>query len=165
VRAAEACCGFLLSILLVNAPAIGAEKSPVSISFDHVVQPPAARRTLDPGLLYLRIKNNGRAAIQVFASPAQAGGEGVEVVHEIINTSRIRRAPGWISPPERYSPVDVATTIEIQPHSDLLFSVPLNHVGPSWLLRLTFQSGKRAEGVVDFTWADVPPNERHAWRN
>ena len=53
---------------------------------------------------------------------------------------------GWISAPEHYSPIDVATTIRIEPGKDLPFSVPLNHVGPSWYFRLTFQFASRVYG-------------------
>jgi hypothetical protein len=155
-----------LPVLLGNAAAIGAEKPSVVLSFDHIVQPPSSRRALEPGLLYLRIKNTGRDVIAVLASPAEAGGEGVELVHEIIrNSSGSYRASDWISPPERYSPVSEATTINVQPNSDLLFSVPLNHVGPAWRLRVTYQLPRKSEGVADFSWADVPQQERSAWRN
>jgi hypothetical protein len=144
----------------------------VAISFDHVSHPASSRRSVDPDLLWLRIRNNGPSPIQVLATAPEAGADGVEVVHEIVLTSGTeKQASGWISPPEHYSPINEATTLRIQPKADLLFSAPLNHVGPSWLLRLTYQfvgrkarAAGQAEGTADFTWADVPAKEREAWK-
>lgn len=157
VRAALAFAAF--TALLASAQT----QAGVSISFDHVDRAAQARKNLDPGLLWLRMKNSTRASIQILASAAEAGGEGVEVVHEIVQDGR--PVPGWISPPAHYSPVNESTTLEIEPNSDLLFSVPLNHVGPYWHLRITFErAGRQPEGTVDFLWADVPAKERVAWK-
>jgi hypothetical protein len=140
----------------------------VSVSFDHVVRPPEARRDVDSAVLFLRMKNDGRVPIQVLASAPQTGADGLEVIHEIVPASGSAKGDsGWISPPEHYSPVNESTTVEIQPKTDLLFSVPINHVGPTWLLRIAFYSlraGRHEEGMVDFTWADVPVKERGSWK-
>jgi hypothetical protein len=149
--------------------ALATSPASVSISFDHVARPAAARRDVDSAVLFLRMKNNGRVPIQVFASPPQTGAGGLEVIHEIVPASGSAKPDsGWISPPDRYSPVNESTTVEIQPNTDLLFSVPINHVGPTWLLRITFESvrqkGRSQEGMVDFTWAQVPVKERGAWK-
>jgi hypothetical protein len=161
----------LVFFALAGSLAFPQSPADVSVSFDHVVRPAAARRDIDSALLFLRLKNNSRAPIQVLASAPQTGATGAEVEHEIVPASgSAKPEPGWISPPEHYSPVNEATTVEIQPNTDLLFSVPLNHVGPTWSLRITFEfvrpkarSGQR-EGMVDFTWADVPVKERDAWK-
>jgi hypothetical protein len=155
----------VLIILLGSLLALGAGQPKVFISFDHLERPPASRRDLDPGLLYLRIRNNTRAAIHIFAGPPEASSLGVDLLHEIVEASSTpAHASGWVLPPSRYSPADVVTTVDIQPNADLLFSVPLNHVGPWWKLRIAFRSEKQPDGLVDFTWADVPKNERHAWK-
>ena len=154
--------GILLS-LLAGLPGYCQSPSDVVISFDHIVRPRLSRRSSDPALLWLRLKNNSRAPIQVFAAAAEAGADGVEIVQEIVGTGA-KPASGWISPPAHYSPVNESTIEEIQPNSDLLFSVPLNHVGPTWSLRITFQSGRQRQGTVDFTWAKVPVKERSAWK-
>jgi len=149
------------------AAGLGFSQSPggVSLTFDHV-QRASQRNGSDPDLLSLRLRNNGGAPIRVLATASEPGAEGVEVVHEIVAASGSSKpASGWISPPAHYSPINEATTVEIQPDSDLLFSVPLNHVGPSWRLRIAFQrSGRQPQGVVDFTWANVPIKERAAWK-
>jgi hypothetical protein len=147
-------------------------RAEVFVSFDHIVLPPAARKDIDTALLYLRLKNNSRNPIQVLVTAPEGGVEGVEVVHEIVEDSLASPpASGWISPPGHYSPVSESTTADIQPNTDLLFSVPLNHVGPSWRLRIAYEisapkasPGREQEGTVDFTWAGVPAKERGAWK-
>jgi hypothetical protein len=152
---------------LTGSLAFPQSQADVFVSFDHIVRPAADRRDIDSDVLFLRLRNNSRASIQVLATPAEAGAEGVEVVHEIIDTPGASKpARGWISRPTHSSPIGEPMTVEIQPHSDLLFSVPLNHVGPSWFLRLTFERvlEKKREGTVDFTWAGIPAKERGAWK-
>lgn len=137
----------------------------MSLTFDRV-QRASPGNSSDPDLLSLRLKNNGHTPIQVLATAPEPGAEGVEVVHEIVpDAGPPKPASGWISPPAHYSPINEATTVEIQPHSELLFSIPLNHVGPSWRVRITFQrAGQDKQGTVDFTWAEVPIKERAAWK-
>ena len=163
--------------MLLVSPGFSQSQSGVSISFDRVVLPPLSRRDIDSAVLWLRLKNASHAPIQVFAGASEDGAEGVEVVHEIVMTPAPPKSDpgktgsGWISPPGSYSPIDEATTLDIRPDSDLRFSVPFNHVGPSWFLRITFQilhpkvrSGRQPQDTVDFTWADVPINARRAWK-
>jgi len=154
-------------VLTVLAAGLGFSQSPsgVSLTFDRV-QRASQRNGSDLDLLSLRLRNNTPAPIQVLATAPEPGAQGVEVVHEIVPASgRPKRASGWISPPAHYSPINEATTVEIQPHSDLLFSIPLNHVGPSWRTRITFHRARQdKQGLVDFTWADIPMNERRAWK-
>ena len=141
------------------------KQASVLLSFDHVAKPVLSRRDSDPALLWLRLRNKGREPIHVLATAPEGGAEGMELVHEIVEAGNAKPALGWISPPTRYSPVNEATTVEILAGKDLLFSVPLNHVGPSWRLRLNFQSGPQRQGSVAFTWADVPVKERSAWKS
>ncbi len=156
----------VLLTLLGAALAAGASQPRVFVSFDHVERPPFSRRDVDPGLLYLRIKNNTRGPIHIFAGPPEASSMGVDLLHEIVEASRVPSyASGWILPPSRYSPANVVTTVDIQPNTDLLFSVPLNHVGPWWKLRIAFRSPRQPDGQVDFTWAGVPKKERGAWKS
>jgi len=162
--------GLVLAALTVG-PGFSRNRDAVFVSFDHVVRPVWSRRNSDSALLWLRLRNNSRAPIQVLASAPEAGAEGVEIVHEIVPDSAVKPKAEWISPPEHYSPVNEATTAEVPANRDLLFSVPLNHVGPWWRLRITFEflatssrSKRQAQRTVDFTWADVPPIERGAWK-
>ncbi len=165
-------CSGLLLIALTGSPAFPQSQADVFVSFDHIVLPPAARKDIDTAMLYLRLKNNSRNPIQVLVTAPEGGAEGVEVVHEIVeDAGSPQSASSWISPPGHYSPVSESTTADIQPHTDLVFSVPLNHVGPSWRLRIAYEiaagkasKGHEQEGTVDFTWAGVPAKERGAWK-
>jgi len=149
------------------AAVLGFSQSPsgVFLTFDRV-QRASSRNGSDPDLLSLRLRNNSRAAIQVLATAPEPGAQGVEVVHEIAPApGPLKPATGWTSPPAHYSPINESTMVEIQPHSDLLFSIPFNHVGPTWRVRITFQRvGQDKQGVVDFTFAEVPIKERSAWK-
>jgi hypothetical protein len=149
------------------ASGLGFSQNPsgVTLAFDRV-QRASPHNGSDPDLLALRLKNNSRTAIHVLATAPEPGAKGVEAVHEIVLApAPLKPATGWISPPAHYSPINEATTVEIQPHSDLLFSIPLNHVGPFWRVRITFQrAGQDKQGKVDFTWAEVPMKERIAWK-
>ncbi len=117
-----------------------------------------------------RLKNNRRNPIQVLVTAPEGGAESVEVVHEIVkDAGSPPPASGWNPPPGHYSPVGEST--DIQPHTDLLFNVPLNHVGRSWRLRIAYEmAGPKAspareqEGTADFTWASVPAKEHSAWK-
>ena len=165
-------CSGLVLAGLTGSLASPQSQADVFVSFDHIVLPPPARKDIDTALLYLRLKNNGRSPIQVLVTAPEGGAEGVEVVHEIVEDSGSPQpASGWVSPPGHYSPVSESTTADIQPNTDLLFSVPLNHVGPSWRLRIAYEiaapkasPGREQEGTVDFTWASVPAKERSAWK-
>jgi hypothetical protein len=154
-------------VFAVVAAGLGFSQSPsaVSLTFDRV-QRASPHNGSDPDLLSLQLKNNGRAPIQVLATAPEPGAQGVEVVHEIVPApGPLKPSTGWISPPAHYTPINDTTMVEIQPHSDLLFSIPLNHVGPSWRVRIMFQrAGQGKQGTVDFTWADVPIKERSAWK-
>ncbi|HTC36698.1 MAG TPA: hypothetical protein VK724_25175 [Bryobacteraceae bacterium] len=156
----------ILLTTLIASPGFSQKQAAVFVAFDHVARPAPSRQSSESALLWLRLKNNSSAPIQVLASAPEAGADGVELVHEIIlEPSSAKPEPGWISPPEHYSPVNEATTVDVQPAGDLLFSVPLNHVGPRWRLRIAFiRSRRQPQGTVDFTWADVPPKERSAWK-
>ena len=154
----------ILLTALIATPGFSQKPAAVLISFDHVVRPAPLRQNSDSAVLWLRLRNNGSVPIRVLASAPEAGAEGVEIVHEIVH-SLAKETSGWISPPEHYSPVNEATTVEVQPNGDLLFNVPLNHVGPWWRLRITFaRPGHQPQGTLDFTWAGVPPKERGAWK-
>jgi hypothetical protein len=159
---------------------IDPEKPFVFISFDHVALPSSPPGNDGSNLLWLRIRNNSRVPIQVRTIAPEEGAEGVEVMHEIVEASKaagyasgsVRVPSGWISPPDHYLPIDVFSTANIEPGTDLPFSIPLNHVGPSWYLRTTFQfvlprvrAGRQPSGLVDFTWADIPATEQRAWKS
>jgi hypothetical protein len=69
--------------------------------------------------------------------------------------------------PKGYSQQEVTSSTLIAPGRDLLFSVPFNHVNPSWYLQVNFhfqQIRARTEQapliLVDFGWPDIPKEYR-----
>jgi hypothetical protein len=125
-------------------------------------------------VLFLRLRNNLRCPISVYSTNASVAGS-MEVRHTIARLHSIAGLPSgplvkskWIGPPPELTESDAGGDQRIEAGSSLLFSVPWNHVGPTWSMKLTFRfdvpaGGRQPVGVVDFTWADVPPRIRDAW--
>lgn len=130
--------------------------------------------------LWLRFVNNCRLPIVVAIFDAGADNLGVGVFDEVIPvTGKLPiidyggpikpkpNAPPQEEPPKGYFAPDVISTTIIPPRKDLLFSVPLNHVGPAWYLQVRFYFALPGEGygtgpysVVSFDWQDIPEKFR-----
>jgi hypothetical protein len=128
----------------------------------------------DGPVLFLRLRNNLRCPIRVYSVDASVAGS-IEVRHAIVRLDSIAGLPSgppatskWIGPPPELMESDAGGDQKIEAGSSLLFNVPWNHVGPTWSMKLAFRfdlpaSGRQPVGVVDYTWADVPPRVRDAW--
>ncbi len=150
------------------------------LKFDHV----GDREPLSPDEptkgLWLRFVNNCRLPIVVAIFDVGADNLGVGVFDEVIPaTGKLPivdyggpikpkpKAPPQEEPPKGYVAPDVISTTIIPPGKDLLFSVPLNHVGPAWYLQVRFYFALPGEGygtgpysAVSFDWQDVPEKFR-----
>lgn len=164
---------------------IDQSKHYVYLKFDHI----ADREPLTPDEprrgLWLRLVNNCRIPILVAILDTGPENPGVgvfdEVVPVVLNGAvpvlslphPKRGAPSKPAsrsqeePPKGYSPPDVFSTTTISPGEDLLFNLPLNHVGPSWYLQVRFYFQLPGEGygsgpysVVSFDWQDIPEGLR-----
>lgn len=69
--------------------------------------------------------------------------------------------------PTGYILPEVFSTTSVRPGEDLLFSVPVNHVGPSWDLQIRFyldlpggHYGTGPYSAVSFGWQDIPEKYR-----
>ena len=125
-------------------------------------------------ILFLRLRNNLRCPISVYSTNASVAGF-IEVRHTIVQLDSIAGLPSgppvkskWIGPPPELIESDAGGEQKIEAGSSLIFSVPWNHVGPTWSMKLTFRFelpavGRQPVGVVDYTWADVPLRIRDAW--
>jgi len=182
----------VISLLLLAAPCLAAQSMPKSfvidqskpyvyLKFDHI----GARKPLSPDEtdkgLWLRLVNNCRMPIVVGIFNPSTGDPGVGVFDEIIPTGAIKglMVPGPSGraqqtespkekPPEGYSSEVFSTTI-IKPGGDLLFSVPLNHVSPSWHMQVKFKlhlsDSERVtepETILAFYWQDIPEEFRES---
>ncbi len=182
----------VVSFLLLVAPCLVAQSTPKSfvidqskpyvyLKLDHV----GARKPLSPDEahkgLWLRLVNNCRIPIVLGIFNPGTGDPGVGVFDEIVPAAAIKglmvagpsgRAQQTESPkekpPEGYSSEVFSTTI-IKPGEDLLFSVPLNHVSPSWHMQVKFKlhlsDAERVtepETTLAFYWQDIPEEFRES---
>jgi len=172
-------------LLLVTPCLLAAQKSfvidqskpYVYLKFDHI----GARKPLSPDEphkgLWLRLVNNCRIPIVVAIFNPGTGDPGVAVFDEVIPVGPIKglMIPGGRpeqtespkeKPPEGYSS-EVSSTTVVTPGEDLLFSVPLNHVSPSWHMQVRFKlqlsdAGRvtQPESILAFYWQDIPETLR-----
>jgi hypothetical protein len=152
----------------------------VQIIFDH-----AGRRTplseFEPPVgLWLRLKNNSHVPIRVMTFEPGTADPGIGIEDEVVaitpseilielpnepiksSESKITAGKGYLR--------DIGSPVTLAPRQCLLFSVPLNHVGPTYFLRIRFEfdlppivSGRQPYAYVDFTWSDVPAKVRKLW--
>ena len=182
------CIGFLTaSSRAENTPKkrgflIDPSKDYVYLKFDHVGDREPLSTDEPTKGLWLRFVNNCRLQIVVAIFDAGADNLGVGVFDEVIPTTGKLpivdyggptkpkpRAPPQEEPPKGYFAPDVISTTIISPGKDLLFSVPLNHVGPAWYLQVRFYFALPGEGygtgpysVVSFYWQGIPEEFRRA---
>jgi hypothetical protein len=125
-------------------------------------------------ILFLRLRNNLRCPISVYSTNSSVAGS-IQIRHAIARLDSVAGLPSgppvepkWIGPPSESIESDAGGDQMIEAGSSLLFSVPWDHVGPTWSMKLTFRfdlpaAGRQPVGVVDYTWSDVPPSIRDAW--
>jgi hypothetical protein len=162
----------------------------VYLQFDHI----GPRKPIQHGEpstgLWLRIVNNCRVPVIVGTFGITTGDVGVGVIDEVIREDRggVRveaegaaiptvpvgsdsapekpKATKPMSVPEGYS-AEVHSATRIPPGESLLFSVPINHVGSDWFMRVRFtlavsgaQVGNVPYSYVDFYESQIPLKSR-----
>jgi hypothetical protein len=156
---------------------IDSSKHYVYLKFDHVgPRKPLASDTMSQGL-WLRLVDNCRVPIIVATFDPGTGDPGVGVFDEVVAAPVGRvvfhfkgeaqpKPATKTMPPSGYSHSDTFSTTTIAPGENLLFSVPLNHVGPSWDMEIHFYLdvgdpyGTGPESIVSFDWDDIPEGLR-----
>jgi hypothetical protein len=129
--------------------------------------------------VWLRVVNNSRIPIIVGTFDTETPNPGIGVFDEVVS-SGLPKGLGTGSdskdvpqakytaaaPPKGYSSENYSTAT-IKPGSDLLFSVPINHLGPTWHLEVTFGLDVPGSGytigphnTVSFFWKDLPEKYR-----
>jgi hypothetical protein len=153
---------------------IDGAKPYVYIKIDHN----AARKPVldgeNPKGIWLKLVNNCILPIRVVARDLGTGDPGVAIDYTIVPSAlggptllsdkEHSRPASEVKPPRGYS-FDVGSPATIRPGRELLFSIPADHITPSWYLQVSFSfvlsnapSGKQPSSLVDFTWGDVPAN-------
>lgn len=164
---------------------IDTSKPYVYLKFDHVgKRQPLSRHEPDRGL-WIRLVNNCRLPVTVGTFGTETSDPGVAPYDEIVAVDLFapplaRSAPSGEKiaeiekseepTPKGYSPGEIVNTTTIEPGSDLLLSLPANHVGPNWKLEIRFYLkvprqnfyGDGPYSVVSFGWPDVPKEFRDA---
>jgi hypothetical protein len=157
---------------------IDPSKDYVYVKFDHTgPRKPLPQDTTSQGL-WLRLVNNCRVPVVVATFDLGTGDPGVVVFDETVSgpvghvmfhfKGEVRPKPATkTKPPSGYSRPDTFSTTTITPGENLLFSVPLNHVGPSWGMEIRFYLdvvgdgfGSGPESIVSFYWDQIPEEAR-----
>ena len=165
---------------------IDQSKHYVYLKFDRVGdREPLSSDEPDKGL-WLRLVNNCRIPITVaiFNTENPEPDRGIAVYDEVVSAPAKGQLPilyfpaqprnkpkpaaqAQEEPPLGYSLPDVFSTTTISPGDNLLFNLPMNHVGPLWYLQVRFYFALPGEGygtgpysVVSFDWQDIPEKFR-----
>ena len=152
----------------------------VYIEFQRVAErKPLSDEEVSTGV-WLRLRNNTRVPIRVMVFDPGTGDQETGIMDEVVQVNSTvgfgpsgNQAPSVTfeaaGSPKGYS-LDVGSTAVIGPGESLPFSVQLNHVGPSWYLRIRFEfdlpptkTGRQPYSFVDFSWPDVPAKDHGAW--
>jgi hypothetical protein len=146
----------------------------VQIVFDHF-----GKRTPvfedEPSVgVWLRLYNNCVLPIKVNVISGENRNSGLLVAHEVIEgRSSILTVRGQpvqrLKKPIGYEIADVVNSREIEPGSDLLFSIPLTHVTRRWSIRVevtlvhaTVANARQPRTFVDFDWSGLSAKAREA---
>ena len=185
------CSGMLLTALLGAAQVkttgflIDSTKDYVYLQFDHLGN---RERIGDDAVskgVWIRLVNNCRVPVIVATFDPGTGDPGMGIYDEVVpsvakgpllHLEGGKNAPSQPSKhtvtkmPQGYSLPDTFSTTRISPGESILFSVPANHVGPSWSIQIQFYlaPSKEAYGsgpysVLSFDWVDIPEQFRTAW--
>src|SRR5580658_7716336 len=140
---------------------IDGTKPYVYLKFDHTgPRKPVFEGEVREGL-WLRLVNNSRIPIRVGTFDPGTD-EGMGVIHEVVALrSSLYATTEPSKPPEGYD-MEVHSVEVLPPGKSILFSVPLNHVGPKWYLRVQFTLAVSADlggqpySYADFFWEHLP---------
>ena len=164
---------------------IDPSKDYVDLKFDHAgSRERLAGDEVSQGL-WMRLVNNCRLPVMVATFNPGTNDPGVGIYDVVVPfvvkgpTLRLesgkngQRGASRISPgkaPKGYFLPDTFSTASVSPGESILFSVPANHVGPSWSLEIRFylelpgtHYGSGPYSVLCFDWVDIPEQFRAAW--
>ncbi len=125
--------------------------------------------------IWLRLVNNCRLPIKLLTMGKDPNNEGVVLLDEVVpfNGFTISSAPDLYPPKVLPTPPsgywgrggDILKVATVSPGQDILFSVPRNHIGKDWSLRLAFFLDVGTSSVptgppcyVEFSESELPKN-------
>jgi hypothetical protein len=128
---------------------LDASRPYVYLAFDHVGPRKPLVPNEGPEGLWLRLVNNCRVPISVKVYGENSDNSSISIFDEVIrnysegvvvsSTVDVEEALPPAKPLPRGYSSELYSTIQILPGKDLLFSVPRNHVGPDWFMRVKFR--------------------------
>ena len=149
--------------------ALDEAKPIVYIKLDHIgSRPPVEGDEPDRGL-WLHLVNNSVVPIEVETMGTSTDPELTLLPDEIVGRWTRIEEPDAPKPnrPMGYVAGHIISTELIQPGKELLFSVPVTHVGRSWYMQVPFRfhlppikHGTQPLSYAQFTLEDIPENQR-----
>jgi hypothetical protein len=162
---------------------IDVTKPYVYLELDHV-GPRQPRGKDEPSVgIYLRLRNNSRLPIVVSMFGGPPGSPECDIMDEVVPNRRLHLtvsggrsifAPPPPEVPKQDPPIgyegDLRTAVPIPPGGHVFFSLPINHVSPTWHLEIPFefdlprthQPHRQPVTYVDFFDDDLPLKDRAA---
>jgi len=158
---------------------IDTAKPYVYLEVDHV-GPRLPRGKDEPSVgIYLRLKNNSNLPIVVSTSPGPAGSPDCDLMDVVVPNLKMLfvvsgggpiSSPPVPSTPTQEPPLgyvwEVSTATKIPPGGHISFSMPINHVGPTWHFEIPFRFDlpkthqRQPESHVDLFDDDLPLKHR-----
>jgi hypothetical protein len=165
---------------------IDSSKDYVYLKFDHLGRRERLGGDEVSKGLWIRLVNNCRVPVIVATFDPGTGDPGSGIYDEVVPAAAkgpiLHSEGGQKKPlrssrltsakmPKGYSLPDTFSTASISPGESILFSVPANHVSPSWSLEIRFYLGPPGSlfgsgpySVLSFDWVDIPEQFRAAWK-
>jgi hypothetical protein len=157
-----------------NGFLIDPSKPYVYLKFDHIGDRERLPGEESSDGLWLRLVNNCRIPILVATFNYGAENSVLGVYHDVVRVKPVGPSiPSGVQPettfsdlngemPRGYPRTEMISTTTITPGSNILFSVPRDHVRPSWYLQMRFyfelQNAPYGFGpysVLSFVWQDI----------
>jgi hypothetical protein len=179
--------GMLLTALWASAQVkttdflIDPSKDYVYLKFDHLGSRERLGGDEVSQALWIRLVNNCQVPVTVATFNPGTGDPGSGIYDEVVPAAakgpilhsegpknQLRRSRlTQAKMPKGYSLPDTFSTTSISPGESILFSVPANHVSPSWSLEIRFYLappgalfGSGPYSVLSFDWVDIPEQFR-----
>ena len=156
---------------------LDASRPYVYLAFDHVGPRKPLVPSEAPEGLWLRLVNNCRVPITVKVYGGNSDNSGISIFDEVIrnysegvvvsstvDVGEVLAGPPPAKPLPRGYSSELYSTIQILPGKDLLFSVPRNHVGPDWFMRVKFRLDVHGPSKDFDPWTELDYFEAFAQR-
>ena len=119
--------------------------------------------------IWLRLHNNSAYPIRVDAYQVDSASPEITLRHAVVP---VGPQGSSLRPPVGYDTADVSSPVTLGSGDSLSFSVPAEHIGPDWYVRIKFEfqlsvapRGRTPTMFTDFVWTDIPIDRQKALRS